>query len=145
MILTSDWRNIVFISDYFSGQLTCTVTGELGIDNQQIFKCFMCWVIFLNDYEFVTVEFKNSAPTSTVRTKRAIEVESLIIKDAYNTRIGLTLIDILYRSTPCDMWICHTDFPRINERSSRINSRKSKFQGMWQSLQGILVHLWTLS
>ena len=33
-------------------------------------------------------------------TTRTIEVESLIIKDAYNTRIGLTLIDISYHLTP---------------------------------------------
>ena len=89
--------NIIFTSDDFPNQLAYTVTGELGIDNQQIFIRFMYWVVFLND-EFVTVELKKPA-YFYCSTKRAIEVESLIIKDAYNTRIGLKLIDILYRST----------------------------------------------
>jgi len=57
----------------------------------------MCWVVFLND--FMTIELKKPA-YFYCSTKRAIEVESLIIKDAYNTRIRLKLIDILYHSTP---------------------------------------------
>jgi len=50
-----------------------------GIDNQQIFECFMCWI--RNCWIKKTAYFYYS-------TKRVIEVDSLITKDAYNVRIA---------------------------------------------------------